>query len=81
MHATIDPGGRIVIPKPLRQRLGLGPGTTVEITERDGILEIEPANLEVDLVEGPHGVVAVTDRALPPLDAQTVRETLENLRR
>lgn len=71
----------MVIPKALRARLGLEAGAEVEITERDGALELRPRSLVVELVEGPHGVVATTDRELPMLDAETVRATLDNVRR
>jgi len=33
---TIDKSGRIVVPKPLRQRLGLAPGTELEAVEQPG---------------------------------------------
>lgn len=81
MQTTIDSGGRVVIPKAVRDRLGLTPGSAVEITERDGQVVLQPVALEVRLVDGPHGVVAVTDRVLPPLDAAMVRDTVETLRR
>ncbi|CCH80362.1 Transcriptional regulator, AbrB family [Nostocoides japonicum T1-X7] len=32
MEATIDSGGRILLPKSLRDALGLTPGTTVDIS-------------------------------------------------
>jgi AbrB family looped-hinge helix DNA binding protein len=32
METTIDSAGRIVVPKPLRDALGLAPGTTVDIS-------------------------------------------------
>lgn len=81
MRTTIDSGGRVVIPKPVRTRLGLAPGTELEIEERDGTIELAPVALDVRLVDGPHGVVAATDHDLPPLRADVVRETLENHRR
>ncbi len=35
----IDKSGRIVVPKPLRERLGLKPGTELEVVDqRDGML-------------------------------------------
>ena len=43
MKATIDAAGRIVVPKPLRQALGLKPGQPLDIRAGDGRLEIEIA--------------------------------------
>jgi AbrB family looped-hinge helix DNA binding protein len=81
MQTTIDAAGRVVIPKSLRDRLGLTGGQTVEIHERDGFLQIGPAPTPVRL-EAKDGVLtAVPDRPLPVLDAETVRDTLENVRR
>ena len=39
---TIDGAGRIVVPKALRDALGLTPGTELEIMAADGLLEISP---------------------------------------
>lgn len=41
MRATIDQAGRLVIPKPLRDRLGLGPGE-VEVVADGAGLRVEP---------------------------------------
>jgi AbrB family looped-hinge helix DNA binding protein len=40
MRATIDKAGRLVIPKPLRDRLGLTPGE-VEVTADGAALRVE----------------------------------------
>ena len=40
MRTAIDGAGRIVVPKPLRDALGLSPGQVLEITAGDGRLEI-----------------------------------------
>jgi AbrB family looped-hinge helix DNA binding protein len=41
MRATIDKAGRLVIPKPLREHLGLRPGE-VEVTADGAGLRVEP---------------------------------------
>ena len=81
MKATIDAAGRIVVPKSLRQALGLKPGQPLEIRAGDGRLEIEIASTPMQLKKRGKGMVAVPDAALPPLTAELVRETLERTRR
>jgi AbrB family looped-hinge helix DNA binding protein len=41
MHATVDSAGRLVIPKTLRDRVGLRPGV-VEVTIDGAGLRVEP---------------------------------------
>ncbi len=53
MNVRIDKSGRIVVPKPLRERLGLKPNTEFELVERaDGVLlrplGQRPSMLKVD---------------------------------
>ena len=43
MCSTIDAAGRIVILEQLRDAAGLSAGRELEIVERDGRIEIEPA--------------------------------------
>jgi len=81
MRATIDPSGRLVIPKRIRDRLGLRGDEQVEITERDGRIEIELAPTDVELVRDGSVLVARPDRELPPLTDDIVRETLDRVRR
>lgn len=81
MKATIDTAGRIVVPKALRQALGLKPGQPLEIRAGDGRLEIEIAATPVTLKKRGKGLVAVPDQRLPALTAEQVRETLERVRR
>lgn len=81
MRTTIDSAGRVVIPKRLRSLLGLSGGEEIEITERDGRIEIEPAPTPMRLVDDGKGAVAVPERDLPPLTDETVRTTTEQSRR
>ena len=50
MKITIDKAGRIVVPKPLRDRLGMTPGTELVVeTDGDGLV-IRPARPGGELV-------------------------------
>lgn len=52
MEAVIDSVGRIVVPKPLRDALGLTPGTMVDISQYGNGVQITPggrtARVEID---------------------------------
>lgn len=80
MRITIDAGGRVVIPKSIRERLGLAPGSEVELAEADGRVEIRPALSPMELVEVDGRLVAQGE-GLPPLTDDIVRETIERTRR
>ena len=81
MKSAIDSAGRVVIPKPLRVRLGLEHGRVVEIRERDGRIEIEPAATPMSLARRRGGAVAVPAQELPPLTDELVRATIVRTRR
>ncbi|OFW54838.1 MAG: antitoxin [Actinobacteria bacterium RBG_16_67_10] len=81
MRTTIDGAGRIVIPKAVREGLGLTRGEELEITVRDGVILIQPRTVRVTLTQTPGGLVAVPDEDLPPLTDDMVRDTLERVRR
>ena len=42
MHTTIDSAGRIVVPKVLRDQLGLQPGVTVDVSQYGAGLQLIP---------------------------------------
>jgi AbrB family looped-hinge helix DNA binding protein len=81
MRSAIDSAGRVVIPKPLRDRLGLERGKVVEIRERDGRIEIEPVSVPMSLARRAGGRVAVPEEDLPALTDELVRATIEGTRR
>ena len=51
METTLDKFGRIVIPKRVRDDLGLKPGAVLQIEQADQRILVEPVN------DGPHVVV------------------------
>ena len=79
--ALIDAAGRIVVPKRLRDEMGVQPGQVLDVELRDGRLEIEIAPVPIRLQRGRHGPVAVPGERLPTLTAEIVRQTLERTRR
>ena len=81
MLATIDAGGRVVVPKDVRERLGLRPGSRVVLREVEGRLEISPAITPVTLEDRGGVLVAVPDTDLPTLTADQVRDAVETTRR
>lgn len=81
MKTALDSAGRVVIPKALRQALGLKAGQELEIRAGDGRLEIEIAATPMRLAKRGKGLVAVPGAKLPALTADEVRDTLERVRR
>ncbi len=81
MARAIDRFGRIVIPKPIRDRLGLVPGREVEIEVRDGVIEIRPVPIAVEITEVDGRPVAIPVGPVDVVDDETVREILDSVRR
>lgn len=59
MKAVVDSVGRVVVPKALRDVLGLTPGTTVDISRYGAGLHLVPAGRTARLVEE-NGVLVAT---------------------
>ncbi|MGH2366119.1 MAG: AbrB/MazE/SpoVT family DNA-binding domain-containing protein [Chloroflexota bacterium] len=81
MKTTIDAGGRVVVPKPIRNALQLVAGAALEISERGGVIVIEPRPRSMRLVRRGQGVAVEADDPLPTLTADMVRDTLDSVRR
>ncbi|MGH9164654.1 MAG: AbrB/MazE/SpoVT family DNA-binding domain-containing protein [Acidimicrobiales bacterium] len=69
MKATIDKAGRLVIPKPLRERLGLHPGVVEVVADGTG-LRVEP--LAREALEERGGRLVIPASGIE-LDDDTVR--------
>lgn len=46
----VDSKGRVTVPKELRERFGLDPGTEVEVREEEGRVVIEPERDPEDII-------------------------------
>jgi len=78
---TIDRAGRFVVPKVLRDELGMEAGQPLQASVNDGRLEIEPVALDAELVEV-DGVMVITPRQqVPPITRDEVRRVIESVRR
>jgi AbrB family looped-hinge helix DNA binding protein len=64
MEATIDSVGRIVVPKPLRDALGLMPGSTVDISRYGAGLQLIPTGRTAQLVDESGVLVATGETAI-----------------
>lgn len=64
MQTSIDSVGRIVIPKPLRDALGLRPGSTVDISRYGAGLQLLPAGRTARLVDEAGVLVATGDTSI-----------------
>jgi AbrB family looped-hinge helix DNA binding protein len=73
MRVTIDKAGRLVIPKPLRDRLGIRPGE-VELTIDGSAIRIEP--ISPVAVEDRRGrlVIPSSGEPLTAADVQALRD-------
>lgn len=77
----MDSAGRLVIPKKIRQEAGIRPGTLLDISCRDGQIEIQPANMPLRFVRRGRFVVAVPKgRQRDSFTAETVEATLKAVR-
>lgn len=81
MRTTIDGAGRIVVPKAIREELGLYGGLELELTAVDGRIEIDVPLTPMHFEKRGRVLVAVPDVPMPPLTDELVRDTLEKVRR
>lgn len=78
MKAVVDSVGRVVVPKPLRDALGLRTGSEVEISRYGAGLQLVPAGRTARVVVEGGVPVATGDTSI---DDQTVFGLLDSERR
>jgi AbrB family looped-hinge helix DNA binding protein len=68
MKAKVDSVGRIVVPKPLREAVGLTPGSIVDISRYGSGLQVSPAGRLGRLVEEDGALVVTGDTVIDDED-------------
>lgn len=81
MRIAIDAAGRLVVPKALRDELGIGGSTELEAEARDGVIELAVADVAAR-VEDRDGIpVIASDETVAPLTTDAVRAAIDRARR
>jgi AbrB family looped-hinge helix DNA binding protein len=81
MRVAIDGVGRIVIPKPMRDELGITGPTELELTAVNGALELTVPYIKAHLEDRDGFTVIVPDEPVPPMTTEMVNEAIERSRR
>ncbi|MBV9013548.1 MAG: AbrB/MazE/SpoVT family DNA-binding domain-containing protein [Pseudonocardiales bacterium] len=79
MRTTVDAGGRVVVPKAIRDRLALHTGSEVEVIESDGSVVVTPVTERVPMAEEA-GILVIAPTG-QPLTADQVRALRDATRR
>ena len=77
MRISIDSAGRVVIPKGVREQLGLRPGQELELDAHDGSIRLSVPTRPMRIEGKGKRARIVTDGAMQPLTAEMVRDVLE----
>lgn len=70
-----------MIPKTLREAIGLADGGEVEIQLNDGALLVAPPTVRKRIEDRDGRATVVAEEELPPLSDRVVRDVLDSIRR
>lgn len=79
MESVVDSVGRVVIPKPLRNALGMTPGTLVAVTRYGNGIQITVGGRTARLKDAKHGLRVATGHT--PIDDDVVFGLIDASRR
>ncbi len=80
MRVAIDRVGRVVIPKRLRDELGVRGPTDLELTAVDGRLELTVTDTPARVEDRDGFPVIVTDEPMAPMSVAEAAEAVERVR-
>ena len=72
METTMDSAGRIILPKQVRDALGLSPGTVLDVSSYGSGLTLIPRRRTVRLIEEDGRLVADCERVITDQDVFAV---------
>lgn len=81
MRVTIDAVGRLVVPKALRAQLGITGVAELEVTARDGTIELTVADVPAHVEARDGETVIVTGQPMERLTVEDVRAAIDHVRR
>jgi bifunctional DNA-binding transcriptional regulator/antitoxin component of YhaV-PrlF toxin-antitoxin module len=81
MRITMDSVGRLVVPKALRNELGITGPAELEVVARDGLIELAVADTPARIGDRRGIPVIVTDGPMEPLSVEDVRAAIDRVRR
>lgn len=81
MRVAMDAVGRLVVPKRLRETLGINGPTQLDVVARDGVIELSVADLDARVADLDGVPVILSDTPVKPLSVDDVRVAIERTRR
>jgi AbrB family looped-hinge helix DNA binding protein len=81
MRITIDSVGRLVVPKSLRAELGITGPAELEVSTRDGVIELAVADVPAHVEARGDSPIIVNDGPVKPLTIADVRAAIDRVRR
>lgn len=74
----VDSEGRVTLPASLRERLGITPGTEVEVRAEDGRAVIEPAENPDRILERMEALIEAADDDRDPVPYEEMHPVAQN---
>ena len=81
MKAVVDPEGSIVVPSEMLESVGIAPGSTVNLTVRDGTIVLQAESVDYRLVKKGFLTVLQPTAPVPPLPEDYFEKLLDQMRR